>query len=605
MSNLKQLSSFSVRKLLKSIFYTLAPPGSKLGGIGQRAVIFFRRHFRRLNRDYQKWIVAYNLKKGGEIGNVAAGDNPSSPDVKFSILMPVYNPRLDLLDEAIQSVRDQTYTNWELCIADDASSLPGVKDVVNKHLVEDQRILVDFREENGNISEASNSALKLTTGNYLVLFDHDDKLHPNALEYAANVISKHPTAEIIYSDRDKITVNGERYDPYFKPDFDYELLLHQNYISHLDIYRSVTVKKIGGFRAGFEGAQDYDLLLRILEIIDKNEIFHLPQVLYHWRASSRSVASSLLNKQYAIDAGRKALSEHLTRKGVNGIVSFKRDNSVYQIDYVLPGQAPLVEIIILSNSTESRVAFVKDLLGSTEYNPLRITLGIQSEGQNPKSIDSISDPSLFIADLKPGSGSIENLHQLITKSEAEIICVLNEDIRGFSNGWLKKLVSQCLQKDVGIVGPKLLGSTGKIYSDGMILNLEQIATQLFHTRNKNYGGYYNWGHIQREYSAITGQCVLFTKNSFVKVDGLNENLSNLKSAWLDFCLKMKAHGMRNIFVPSVTLQLIRIPEVEDITEDRDFFISNWKNWIINDPAFNPNLVQQNNEIIINLSKIEP
>lgn len=602
MSQLDKPSQPSFRGLLKSILYTLAPPGTKLGLAIQKLIRFFRIRFSRLNRDYRKWVEAFDddeilaMEKRGNI------DNKSSTHLKFSILMPVYNPKPALLDEAIQSVRDQTYSNWELCIADDASSLAGVKEIIQKHQQEDERVLVEFRDENGNISVASNSALVLAAGEYVVLFDHDDLLHPHALEKVAGVISNHPNAEIIYSDRDKITEKGVRYDPYFKPDFDDELLLAQNYISHLDVYKRETVEKVGGFRVGLEGAQDYDLLLRILDIVDRDDIFHIPHVLYHWRASSGSVAFNLFTKQYAVDAGRKALVDHLRRREIKGQVSFNNTTTAYEIAYEQAKQLPEVEVIVLSNTVASLPDLIVELIENSGYPALKVTVGIFGEvGQQVRhSLETYS--SVQFIELESDLRNAQNINQLIAASDAEVICVIDERLGGFAPGWLTKLVTQSLREGVGAVGPKLLDPTGKIYSDGMILNAVTISENVFSSQNRYYGGYHNWGLLQRSYTAISEKCVLFQRESFLDAGGLNENLSLEKSAWVDLFLKMKALGLRNIFVPSILLQFTEPPEDDPIEEDRAFFLQNWGNWINNDPAFNPHLKLKNNEIRINLQK---
>src|SRR4029079_13505447 len=227
----------------------------------------------------------------------------------ISVLMPVYNTNPQWLVEAIESVQRQLYPYWELCIADDASTDPHIRSMLDRYASADSRIKVTLRPTNGHISAASNTALKAATGEYVALMDHDDVLAEHALFWVAEVIANNPNAEFIYSDEDKVDTKGNRSTPYFKCDWNPELFLSHNMICHLGVYRTAMVRELGGFREGFEGAQDYDLALRSIERIAPKQIIHIPRVLYHWRMHQGSTAAGLAAKPYAFEAGRKAISE--------------------------------------------------------------------------------------------------------------------------------------------------------------------------------------------------------------------------------------------------------------------------------------------------------
>ena len=264
---------------------------------------------------------------------------------KISVIMPVYDPPLQFLDEAIGSVRKQLYSDWELCIADDASKNAAVRDLLKRHAAEDTRIKVVFRAENGHISRASNSALALATGEFIALFDNDDLLPEHALFCVAETIIANPNVGIIYSDEDKLSESGIRVDPYFKCDWNPELFLGHNLLSHLGVYRTDIVKAIGGFRYGFEGSQDYDLAARFIEQITPEQIIHIPRVLYHWRMLSGSTAMSIGGKPYALTASEKALNEHLVRRNIKGRVE-ALPIGLHRLRFSLPDNPPLVSIII-------------------------------------------------------------------------------------------------------------------------------------------------------------------------------------------------------------------------------------------------------------------
>src|SRR5439155_5869381 len=238
----------------------------------------------------------------------------------ISIVMPVYNPDLAHLSAAIDSVRTQIYENWELCIADDASTDASVARTLKQHATADSRIKVTFRERNGHIAACSNSALELATGEWVALLDQDDLLSEHALAVVAATIGEYPEAGLIYSDEDKIDQSGARCCPFFKPDWNPELLLGQNYISHLGIYRRALLLEIGGFREGYEGSQDHDLALRCSEKLQPAHIRHIPRVLYHWRMAEGSAAATAEAKPYAAEAARRAIADHLQRKKINGVV---------------------------------------------------------------------------------------------------------------------------------------------------------------------------------------------------------------------------------------------------------------------------------------------
>ncbi|MEC9344170.1 MAG: glycosyltransferase, partial [Pseudomonadota bacterium] len=295
---------------------------------------------------YRDWIETHESEVGNEPEKLRdeLGSLPVQPLI--SILMPVYNTGSRVLTEAIESVLAQTYGNWELCIADDASSSQGTRKVLKRFAASDARIRVVHREKNGHISRATNSALELASGEWTALLDHDDTLAPNALTEVVREINRHPDAQIIYSDEDKIDGRGLRYEPYFKPDYSRELLRSQNYFNHLTVHRTANIRAVGGWRTGFEGSQDYDLNLRIVETVDPASIRHIPKVLYHWRAEEGSTALAGTQKSYAWEAGKRALQEHVARMQLDAVVEPAPDTPYYRVRMQVPDPAPLVSLII-------------------------------------------------------------------------------------------------------------------------------------------------------------------------------------------------------------------------------------------------------------------
>jgi len=308
--------SINIYNNLKRLYFSIIPKGSKVYDFTHSFLNIFLKQLKLFNIYYREWIRRFDTPSMEDIQAIRNHINLMAKKPPISVIMPVYNPPLELLDQAIQSVINQVYPYWELCIADDASTDSSIPSLIQDYIQNDERIKAVFRKENGHISAASNSALELATYDFMALLDHDDILHPLALYYVANEINNHPESVIIYSDEDKITRRGKRLDPYFKPDFDYELLLSQNMVSHLGVYRTSIVRNVGGFRTGLEGSQDYDLVLRVLEHCETDQIHHIPRPLYHWRTIRESAARNLNIKPYAIDAATQALTDHFSRRSI-------------------------------------------------------------------------------------------------------------------------------------------------------------------------------------------------------------------------------------------------------------------------------------------------
>ncbi len=299
--------------------------------------------------DYTEWVRRYDTLAEPHRISIRQRIEMMASKPLISVVMPSYNPKPIWLIEAIESVRNQIYPHWELCIADDASINGEIHKILERYTIEDSRIKIVYREVNGHISAASNSALELVSGDWVALLDHDDKLAEHALFWVADAINKDPNVQIIYSDEDKITAADKRCEPFFKCDWNLDLFYSYNMISHLGVFRSALLSDIGGFRLGLEGAQDYDLALRCIERIAPIQIYHIPRVLYHWRIHAESTAHDAAKaKPYAMLAGELALNEHFLRRKIDAWV--ERLNFGYRVHYSLPNKPPLVSLIIASRN---------------------------------------------------------------------------------------------------------------------------------------------------------------------------------------------------------------------------------------------------------------
>jgi len=596
---------------LKRLYSKLAPEGSKRREVSFQFVRRLANKFRTSEINYRAWIKRFDQigEEERQIAFAQIDDMPVKPLI--SVLMPVYNPDLTHLEAAIQSVREQVYPKWELCLADDGSTIPGVREVIEKFTHEDARVRVVFREENGHISAASNSALALAQGDYVALLDHDDQLHPLALFYVAQAINQHPNCEVIYSDEDKLTQSGQRVEPYYKSDFDMDLLLSQNMVSHLGVYKTARVQEVGGFREGLEGSQDYDLLLRVIEKIEPHQVWHIPRVLYHWRLTRQSVATNVNVKPYALEAGVRALQDHLTNQGLQGTVETVR-NFGYRVHYALPSPQPSVHLFVCGPTlTEKLVEGLGTLMAATAYQPLKVTLCIKEKGHSQKAMNSLkrlTDPR-FRYDLGLGnlaSGAVMN--HFVDETDAEIIGFIHEKCMDFSQSWLEELVSFAIQDGIGAVGPQLLYTDGRIYSSGLIFGVQGFVRHQFNgVAKEDSNAYFGWASLVKGYSALPVECVLMTRRAFIDIGGLSSSFLEPAARLVDLCLKMEVMGLRNVVIPDVQVRLDLIFGAEedlggeDLMQDpsdRDYLMQQWGHLIEQDPAFNPNLTLHKGKPIV-------
>ncbi|MDG1173573.1 MAG: glycosyltransferase, partial [Opitutales bacterium] len=425
--------------------------------------------------DYQEWIRLCDTITEGDILAFRAEADKLQNKPLISVIMPVYDPPKKFLVKAIESVLTQAYENWELCVADDASTKKYIRPLLESYARKDPRIKITFRKTNGHISVASNSALKLTTGEFVAFLDHDDELRPHALLEVAKVIIQNPEAKLIYSDEDKIDEIGRRYDPYFKPDWNPDLLLGQNYICHLTVLDTWLVKKISGFRKGYEGSQDWDLILRFSEKIVANSIFHVPHVLYHWRANIGSTALSMKQKQNVFGNSLKSVKSAMNRRNIGSKVNLLNDETNYtQVLYEIDNRNPKVSILI---PTKDRVGILRKCISSVKetvsYKNYEIII-INNESRDINTLKYLekikSNPNISIFNVD-GDFNYSKLNNLaVAHSKGEVILFLNNDIEAFEQGWFEEMLSNVLRMEIGCVGAKLSYPDGTIQHGGVVIS---------------------------------------------------------------------------------------------------------------------------------------
>ena len=517
----------------------------------------------------------------------------------ISIVMPVYNSDLVHLSAAINSVRAQIYGNWELCIADDASTDPLVAQTLKEHAAADSRIKLTFRERNGHIAACSNSALQLATGEWVALLDQDDLLPEHALAIVAATIRDYPEAGLIYSDEDKIDESGTRCSPFFKPDWNPELLLGQNYISHLGVYRRALLLEISGFREGYEGSQDHDLALRCVEKLQPAQIRHIPRVLYHWRMTEGSAAAVSEAKPYAQEAARRAIADHLQRKDIAGTVVPCPENPYwYRVIYGLPSPAPLVSIII---PTRDQVALLQRCLTSlrenTDYTPIEIVI-VDNGSREPETHALFREMSRNTsAQILTDTGEF-NFSRLINHgaraARGEILALMNNDVETEKTDWLREMVSHAIRREVGAVGARLWYPNGRLQHAGVVLGLHGLASHAFqHFPPQPISPMNRTFVLSQNYSAVTAACMVLRKAIFDDLGGFDENLpSNFND--VDFCLRLRERGWQVIWTPFADLihheSASRGPaENAQWPREAAYMQKKWDEQLQRDPFYNPNL----------------
>ncbi|MBY6190515.1 glycosyltransferase family 2 protein [Microbulbifer agarilyticus] len=551
---------------------------------------------RRHGRDYHEWIEEVECSRRSTL----EGSKATGP--LFSIILPTYNSDVRLLRECIESVFAQSYQNWQLCIADDASPNADVKQFLRETADKDARVKVTFREENGHISAASNSALSLADGDYLVFLDHDDALVPSALARVHEALVRNPDARLIYSDEDKINERGERFDPHFKPAWNPDLLLSQNYICHLMVLKAGLVRQIAGFREGLEGSQDHDLLLRCLPHLSRNTVVHIPEVLYHWCAAEGSTALTGANKGYAMKAGLRAVADYLEWEQLPARVEPGVAPNTYSVRWSVPEPAPLVSLLV---PTRDRVEILKPcvdaLLSRTDYPNFELLI-LDNQSSCPKTLaylEQVSeDPRVSVHrwDHPFNYSAINNFGARLAKGE--ILGLINNDIEPINEDWLREMVGQACRPEIGCVGAKLYYPNDTVQHGGVILGIGGVAGHAHKYFHRHDYGYFSRLHLVQNLSAVTAACLLVRKSIFEQVGGLDEE--NLAVAFndVDLCLKVREAGYRNLWTPNAELYHHEsVSRGADDTQakrrraqrEAEYMRRRWGHVLDSDPAYNPNL----------------
>lgn len=495
--------------------------------------------------EYLKWI---------EENEVIESYEKQKYEPLISVLVPVYNIGEKYLSECIDSILNQSYQNFQICLVDDCSTSEETINTLKKYAKLDNRICVKYRKTNGHISKATNDALKMAEGEYIALVDNDDTLSPNAFSEVVKVLNKNRNLDFIYSDEDKLDLNGVRRDPNFKPDFSPDTLLSMNYICHLSVIRKKIVEKVGGFEVGLEGAQDHDLFLKITE--ETSKIYHIPKILYHWRMVEGSTSMTISNKDYASDKGKIAIENTLKRRKISGIVEKDVETSYYRVRYTY-NKEPKISIIIPTRDYASTLKVCLDsIYEKTTYKNFEVIVANNNsvEKETFKLFDEYKNKykNFQVIDINTEFNYSNINNECVKNANGKYILLLNNDTEVITPNWLEIMVGYAMQKHIGAVGPKLLYPDYTVQHAGVILGLGGVASHAYIASNREDLGMYGRLKVPYNYSAVTAACLMVEKKKFNEVNGLEETL---KVAYndIDFNIKLLEKGYYNVFVPQVEL----------------------------------------------------
>ena len=547
--------------------------------------------------DYGGWI-RYNELKDADLKAQMKKSFEISP--KISIIVPMYKTKEKFLKELVECVINQTYSNWELCLADGS---PEQNEVYKKYIEKDERIKYKFLNENLGISGNSNKAIEMATGDYIALLDHDDVLAEYALFEIVKCINKYPEVEFMYSDEDKIDENSNRYDAYFKPDFAPDTLRCQNYICHFSIFKKELMEKLKGFKTNYDGAQDYDIFLRMSEIVEPKNIKHISRILYHWRVHNESTAKLDSNaKNYAFEAGKKAIEDHLSRLGLKGTVTNGCIDGIYRVDYEVENNPKVSIIIPNKDGKETLEVCINSILEKSTYNNYEIVI-VENNSETEeifKYYEELEKNEKIRIVKYPNKGF--NYSAIINcgvkNSEGEFVVQLNNDTEVLTENWLELLIGFAQRKDVGAVGAKLYYPDETIQHAGIIVGIGGIAGNRFKSIPKAGHAYFAKESMIENLSAVTGACLFSRKSIYEEVGFMNENLAVAFND-VDFCLKIREKGYLIVYNPFVEFvhyesksrgQEDTPAKIKRFQGEINTFEKRWQNFLDEgDPYYNINL----------------
>lgn len=546
--------------------------------------------------DYAEWLRRYGAIDAPARAALHAGAADLAAAPHISLLLPRDNAVPDLLDQTIWSVRRQLYPHWSLCIAACADASAASRQLLARHCAEEPRITTVYLPQQGQRSAAINTALTMARGEFVALLNQGDMLAEEALYWMAEALNRHPEAGLVYSDEDQVDAANRRFAPHFKPDLNYELLLAQNYIGHLTLYGTALVRGVGGLRSGFDGAEEHDLVLRIVERLAPAQVVHVARVLYHRRAAVHSD-----NLEGPAAAGRLAVAAHLARCGVAAeVLAAPEAPSKHRVRYAQPTPAPLVSIIIPTRDRADLLGMCLDTLVArssyANYEVIIVDNG-SVEAATQTLFARLPTPRVRILrhDQPFNFSALNNF--AVRHANGSLVCLMNNDIEILTPDWLEEMVALAVRPDTGCVGARLWYPDGRLQHAGCVLGIGGVAGHAHKLLPRGDPGYFGRAVLHQSYSAVTAACLLVRRDVFEQVGGLDEELA-IAFNDIDFCLRVRAAGYRNVWTPYA--EMVHHESASRGNEDTPvkqarfaaevaFIRRRWGAQFDSDPAYNVNL----------------
>lgn len=518
-------------------------------------------HFRYTNKfraDYRIYFKQHQLTES-DLNIINSEIKFFKYNPKISIITPIYNVDILWLEKAIISVINQVYENWEMCLVDDASTNPYIMEILEKYQKQDLRIKINFLQENQGISCASNEALSMATGEFAGFLDHDDELSVNALFEVVKLLNEHPDADMIYSDEDHIDPKGKLIDPHFKPDWSPDMFLSSMYTCHLGVYRRKLIEDIGRFRKGFEGSQDYDLVLRLTEKTDR--IYHIPKILYHWRKAPGSTASRYQAKGYADTNAIRALEDAMKRRNIQGELLPGKFPGFFRVKREIEGNPEVSIIIPTKDKSDILSKCIESIQKKTIYNNYELII-VDNNSKDTYTKDYLETirKSHNIRILKyenPFNFSAIN-NYAARNSNNQYLLFLNNDIEVISPEWLSAMLEHAQRREVGAVGCKLVYPNNTLQHAGVILGITGtpgmpgVAGHSHKHLPNEARGYFHRPHMIQNLSAVTAACLMVRRDVFEEVGGFDEKLG-IAFNDVELCLKIRQKGYLIVYTPYAEL----------------------------------------------------
>ena len=517
---------------------------------------------------------------------------------KISIIIPVYKVKPEYLRETLLSIAYQTYDHWEACIVDDCSGMPELTTIIDEFKTAyPHQVKCAINKVNSHISVTSNHCLELATGQYCALLDHDDRLLPHALGEMVRAINWHHEPDILYSDERTVNDDGWPFStPFYKPDWSPTMHLAMNYTTHLTVYKTSLMREVGGFRQGFEGSQDHDLMLRMTEASQK-PVIHVPLCLYQWRAHEQSTARGGDAKPYAATAGEKAVHEACLRRSRPAEVAFEPETAHYRVKFELKQPLPLVSVIISSKDAYDQVyACLRSIFTKSTYKAFEVIL-VDNGSMDGRCFDlyehhSKTHPRSFrlLKDPRPANGAAQN-HVGVEAARGDYLLFLSHQTEVVTRDWIEELLRLAQLPEVGAVGCKLIDPDGHIQHAGFLGAGRDIVVPMGSKLNSNHNIYWQMLQTTHETIAVTAACMMVAKSKYVQAQGFDEMYLENAYGDVDFCLKLRAKGYTNLFTPYATLTYHKSQSCEQTLEDfeKQTMVAKWGQTLISDPYLNPNL----------------